>query len=86
MSAPNSQPDASTAGHSPEPCACGRPSWKKVTDLSLELWALRELVHEDRVELLSARLAVFGELLGGVPHDAGYHRALAREILPETAS
>jgi hypothetical protein len=42
-------------------------------------------VDEDQVELLSARLAVFGDLLGGLPHDAGYHRALAHEILAERA-
>jgi hypothetical protein len=66
-------------------CTCGRPSWSLVTDLALSLWQLRELTHYDRVELLSARLALFGDLLGGVPHEPGYHRALAREILAERA-
>jgi hypothetical protein len=65
-------------------CACGRPSWALVADLSLELQQLREIVLDEDVELLAVRLARIRTILDGTKHDTHglpYHRALAREVL-----
>jgi hypothetical protein len=81
--ATNSNQQASSVETSPT-CAY----WRGLAiETLLELAAAREQlarVDDDQVELLSSRLAVFGDLLGGVPHESGYHRALAQEILAET--
>ena len=80
--APEKQPNPPATSPASTCSSCRR--WVGVVaDLALELHGLRELVHEDEVELVASRLESLHRLLGGEDVPAGRHRALARQILSE---
>lgn len=65
-------------------CTCGRPTWGEVTDLCLELAAVREKlgrIDEDQVELVAAKRFEFYVKLGGSTLSNGAFRAKVRHEL-----
>ena len=62
-------------------CDCGRPSWRRVTDLSYELWKVREAAFWDEVDCLAAERYTFYRMIGGSALTLGAFRRKVRHEL-----
>lgn len=85
VEATSPKPHPSTDGRSPEPCACGRPTWSTVVDLCLELQTARErltAIDADLVDLVAIERHDFYTKTGGTKLTLAAFRAKVRhEIL-----